>query len=190
MPFDKERKNAERALTRIRAIVKERWGVELEVLYPALVARMGQIDYQFELTPLLRDDENGRVSLLGSQDGESLEIEGGNLYWGNNGRTLRYAYTMESALVLPVVVGGGDAAAKRTKDLAKLGESFKERARIEYLFDTIPQVLQVGLPARTYIVDFSCGDSVEAGLLRCFSFLLTANWGRMFVLGGAASGKS
>lgn len=185
MPFSKEKRSAERALTQIRAIVKERWGVELPVLYPALVARIGQTDFQFELTPLLRDDENGKVVLFGSEEGESLVINGGRLYRADGGMVDKYEYNLTSALVRAVTSGGDEAGKRRLKDSSKLSETFGEWARISYLFDTIPLVPQAGLPARTYIVDFSSGDNAEAGLLRCFSFLLSSDWQKKFVLGGA-----
>ena len=187
MPFSKEKRHAEKSLALIRAIVKEKWGVELDTLYPALVARIGQTDFQFELTPLLRDDENGRVVLLGSEKGESLVIDGGSLYRADGGMVDKYEYNLMSALVRAVISGGEEAGKTRTKDGIKLKEVFGDWARIGYLFDTIPLVPQVGLAARTYIVDFTSGDSQEAGMLRCFSFLLSADWGKSFALGGAVN---
>lgn len=189
MAFSKESEAAEILKKRLGAKVKEIWGVEWGDLYPGFVVRAG-LDAGIEVTPLLRDDDNGVVRLLGSNEDGFLNIIGGDLYGDGRSGDEPFTVGFQSWLVR-MAVRGSDDSYNREQDEERISQVFPSyAAKVTYLFDCIPGDTKIGVHSRVYILTFPAlaWMNTEA-LIAAYAFLDDLPVTKGVALGGVRESK-
>jgi|CXWL01.1.fsa_nt_gi hypothetical protein len=183
MPFNLENERAIAMRRELQRKVVELWGVGLERFYPAIVVRMG-LGPTLELTPCLRNDEKGEISLLSQyfDEGESLVIGGGNLYCPEGeGESINFTRTFRSR-VMKAIDRSGENEDQIKRDSDRITALLSSRLRADYLFDCLPAL---GIHSRAYIVTFPhLAWMNEEALLVVYSFLLDQEKMKEISLGG------